>query len=349
MSEQPRQRRLRVLHLIGLEDAGTLQVEFMSADPNKLRYACLGNVDLLGLIDTSRFNVQTVMCGGLPSEPVELARPDVILNAICDPDSSGTALTAADQIIGQVGCGVVNLPDRVRASTRDQVATLLADIDGLVVPATTKLAPSYVRDVAALLDDGTLRTPFLFREAGSHGGIGLVLVEDADQLDGLERFAFDGRSFYATDFVDFRSADGLYRKHRALVIGGRLHRKHLIASDAWNIHSESRSFMRDRPDLQAEEDEWVEHGPLDEAPFAAIHERLALDFFGVDFGILPDGRILIFEVNACTRALQGGTTESTIESHAASTEAIKASFADMLVARSQAPGESGFRAPVVAP
>lgn len=349
MTAQRQRRRLRVLHLIGLEDAGTLQVEFMSADPNKLRYACLGNVDLLGLVDTERFRIQTVMCGGLPSEPVELARPDVILNAICDPDSNATALTAADTIIEQVGCGVVNRPDQVRASTRDQVATLLADVPGLLVPPTTRLAPSYVREVAALLDDGTVRTPFLFREAGSHGGIGLVLVEGPDQLDQLEQYAFDGRSFYATDFVDFRSADGLYRKHRALVIGGRLHRKHLITSDQWNIHSESRSYMRDRPDLQAEEDEWVEHGPLDEAPFAAIHERLGLDFFGVDFGVMADGRILVFEVNACARALQAGQSDSRIASHAESTEAIKASFAEMLASKAGQAGESGFRAPAAAP
>jgi glutathione synthase/RimK-type ligase-like ATP-grasp enzyme len=330
---QGRRRKVRVLHLIGLEDDGTLQVEFMSADPKKLRYACLGNVDLLGLIDNERFRVQTVMCGALPSDPVELARPDVILNAICDPDSNDAALKAADQIIGQVGCGVVNVPDQVRASTRDRISTLLADVAGLVVPPTARVTPTYVSDVAALVEDGTLSFPFLFREAGSHGGIGLVLVEGADDLRQLERYAFDGRSFYATGFVDFRSADGLYRKHRALVIGGQLHRKHLIATDQWNIHAENRSFMKDRPELQAEEEAWVEHGPLDEAPFAAIHDLVGLDFFGVDFGVLPDGRLLIFEVNACARALQAGQSESRIVSHAAATEAIRTSFADMLRSR----------------
>jgi glutathione synthase/RimK-type ligase-like ATP-grasp enzyme len=331
--QQPRRRKVRVLHLIGLEDDGVLQVEVMSADPRKLRYACLGNVDLLGLVDQERFRIQTVMCGGLPAEPVELVRPDVILNAICDPDSNDTALVAAEKIIEQVGCGVVNVPDRVRASTRDRIATLLADVPGIVVPPTVRVTPTYVSDVAAMIDDGTLRLPFLFREAGSHGGIGLVLVDDPAELRVLERFAFDGRSFYATDFVDFRSADGLYRKHRALVIGGRLHRKHLIATDQWNIHAENRSFMKDRPELQAEEEAWVEHGPLDEAPFTAIHDLLGLDFFGVDFGVLPDGRLLVFEVNACARALQSGQTESKVASHADATRAIRASFADMLLSK----------------
>lgn len=332
-------RKVRVLHLIGLSDDGTLQVEFMSADPQKLRYSCLGNVELLGLVDRDRFRIQTVMCGALPSEPVQLARPDVILNAICDPDSNVEALAAADKVIDQVGCGVVNRPDHVRASTRDQVAQRLADVPGLLVPRTTRLAPSYVSDVAELVGAGALRPPFLFREAGSHGGIGLVLVEGPDQLRQLERYAFDGRSFYATEFVDFRSADGLYRKHRALVIGGRVHRKHLIATDRWNIHAEDRVFMADRPDLQAEEERWVHEGPLDEAPFAAIHDRLGLDFFGVDFGVLDDGRLLIFEVNACARALQGGETESRIASHAEATAAIRRSFSDLLLERAGfAPG-----------
>ena len=29
-----------------------------------------------------------------------------------------------------------------------------------------------------------------------------------------------------------------------------------------------------------------------------VRERLGLDFFGMDFGILPDGRVVLFEANA---------------------------------------------------
>ena len=31
---------------------------------------------------------------------------------------------------------------------------------------------------------------------------------------------------------------------------------------------------------------------------SAVRERIALDFFGMDFGMAPDGRVLLFEANA---------------------------------------------------
>ena len=31
---------------------------------------------------------------------------------------------------------------------------------------------------------------------------------------------------------------------------------------------------------------------------AEVRERVDLDYFGIDFGIMPDGRLLLFEANA---------------------------------------------------
>src|SRR5439155_1080338 len=90
---------------------------------------------------------------------------------------------------------------------------------------------------------GELTPPFLFRQVGSHGGQDLALVGDRDDLDRLEQFALDGRDFYVTEFVDFRSPDGLYRKYRVLVIDGVPYAKHMIASDSWNIHAEDRTSV----------------------------------------------------------------------------------------------------------
>ena len=323
--------KLRVLHLIGVDDSRTVTVSFLSPDPARLRYGCAGNVEFAPLVDPDRFELVPLLCGDIPSESADVARLDVALNAICDPDTNGASLRAAAKVVKQLGIGVVNDPAKVARTSRDQVATALAGLAGVVVPSTIKVAPSYISEVEHLLDAGAATAPFLFREAGSHGGHALVRIDHRSQLRNLERFAFDGRRFYVSDFVDFRSDDGLYRKYRVLVIGGSVHRKHLIICDDWNIHSRSRSFMGDRPDLQAEEDAWVEEASLNLAPFAAMHALLGLDFFGVDFGVLPDGRMVLFEVNACVRALQGGTTQSGIDSHADTTERIKESLASVLL------------------
>jgi hypothetical protein len=322
--------KLRVLHLIGVDDSRTVTVSFLSANPARLRYGCAGNVELAPLVDPERFDLVPLLCGDIPSESAEVARLDVAMNAICDPDTNGASLRAAARVVRKLGIGVVNDPAKVAATCRDAVSRTLADVSDVVVPATIKVAPSYISEVEHLLDAGAITTPFLFREAGSHGGHALVRIDHRGQLRNLERFAFDGRRFYATEFVDFRSDDGLYRKYRALVVGGAVHRKHLIISDGWNIHSRSRAFMADRPDLQAEEDAWIEDGTSDLAPFSAMHARLGLDFFGVDYGVLPDGRMVLFEVNACARALQGGATTSAIGSHRDATDRIKESLAAVL-------------------
>ena len=61
--------------------------------------------------------------------------------------------------------------------------------------------------------------------------------------------------------------------------------------------------MADRPDLVDEEKRMF---ASPEGPFPAnvsqalkdVRERMALDFFGMDFGIAADGRVVLFEANA---------------------------------------------------
>jgi glutathione synthase/RimK-type ligase-like ATP-grasp enzyme len=61
--------------------------------------------------------------------------------------------------------------------------------------------------------------------------------------------------------------------------------------------------MVDRPDHRAEERAFLEDmdGVLGERAMAAlglIGARLGLDYAGVDFGLGPDGELLLFEANA---------------------------------------------------
>jgi hypothetical protein len=37
--------------------------------------------------------------------------------------------------------------------------------------------------------------------------------------------------------------------------------------------------------------------------FSTFYQELKLDFFGVDFSYHPDGRMIIFEINSCFRAI----------------------------------------------
>jgi hypothetical protein len=172
--------------------------------------------------------------------------------------------------------------------------------------------------------------PFLVREAGSHSGKQLVLLEGAD-LEALDGFAFDGREYYVTEFVDFRSPDGLYRKYRVIVIGGVPHARHLVIARTWSINASDRHELMEQREFDQEEEQFLrEFRPEDHPVFGAISSILGLDYFGVDFAYDLAGDLVVFEANACFRVLWEGEPQSSIPSHVASDGEIRASLVDLL-------------------
>jgi hypothetical protein len=129
----------------------------------------------------------------------------------------------------------------------------------------------------------------------------MELVEDAAEFRSA---VAEERDYFAIEFVDYRRADGLFRKYRTWSFGGRQIFRHLAVTAHWNIHvAEGTEFMAGRPDLIAEEVRLMERpeGAFPDqvhAIVAAIGERLGLDCFGIDFGFHADGRMVLFEANA---------------------------------------------------
>jgi hypothetical protein len=337
MSTVATDRRVRVLHILGIDDSRRLAINRLGSGSLPHQYSFVGNVELLPLLDPARFRVINLTRGGMPSTPVHVPPVDVVLNAICDPDTNAEALRVTAAVVAQIGRPVVNHPTRVLELTRELVPEVLAGEPGIVAPRTTRMRPRYLTDISTAMEDGELVAPFLFRQAGTHGGTALELIEGPDDLAKLERFAFDGRSFYVTPYVDFRSADGLFRKFRVLFIDGQPFAKHLIVSDHWMVHAQSRERVMDsRPDLQEEEAAFIRTFRADTFPVLAnLGPLIGLDYFGIDFGFDADGNVVLFEVNACVRALTGTSTTSDVASHQESTAAIQRAFGDLLVRRAQ--------------
>ena len=100
-----------------------------------------------------------------------------------------------------------------------------------------------------------------------------------------------------------------------MMIGGQIYPLHLAISRNWKVHYFT-SDMADKPDHRAEEARFLEDMPavLGETAMTAlehIRDALGLDYAGVDFGLAPNGDLLLFEANAtmviaragCRRAL----------------------------------------------
>jgi glutathione synthase/RimK-type ligase-like ATP-grasp enzyme len=237
-----------------------------------------------------------------------LPKIDVIFNSICDPDVSQDGLYEAERVIGMLRAPVINEPRHIRETCRDNVSAILQDLNGIVVPKTIRIAPRRRSEVLGLAAEMGLEPPFIVRPLGSHGGKGVQRIGSAEDVPLLDQFAFDGQPYYVTAFIDTRSADGYYRKYRFFVVDGKALPRHLIIADEWMIHNQSRASLMDHDEALRQEEAHFLHS--DQSTFAGVFrqiaQRLKLDYFIVDCGLLDDQRPVIFEINACAEL---GATE----------------------------------------
>jgi len=215
---------------------------------------------------------------------------DVVFNAVADADCASALSLRLALFTQSCGRPVLNPPERVALTARDAAASLFAETPDLVVPQVRRAQESL--DCAGLAPG-----EWLLRPVGAHGG------------EGLERLALEdvggrlnGRPYYLTRFHDFRSPDGYYRKYRMIFIDRVAFPYHLAIHNDWLVHYQS-SLTPGRVDFREEERRFLDtpRAVLGDAAYEAIAEigrRLDLDFAGVDFAVLPDGRALLFEANA---------------------------------------------------
>ena len=236
-------------------------------------------------------------------QTIELKKSALIVNELSDPDSHSKALTKAIKVrefFSEVPC--INEPAAVQQNSREKVSEKLASIPGVFAPKTIRTNLNRSHEVATIWEaqfDG----PIIVKKAGTHGGTVTALLRTRDDMGKLDAIALDGGPFYISEFNDFKSADGLYRKYRIVVVNGQPFLRHVIASDNWLIHSSSRSYMNQISRLQDEETSQLDNfsddlKPRIELRCQQIAERIGLDYFGIDGGFLDDGRLIVFEANA---------------------------------------------------
>lgn len=157
------------------------------------------------------------------------------------------------------------------------------------------------RDLYRRVRDGDMMVfPVIIRQAGLHGGEMMELVDNRAALLG---FAEAGdASLYLTDFANYRSADGLYRKYRFIFVDGEIFPYHLAINDGWKVHHAS-TRMGEIEWMRTEEEAFLRDpakvfGARGMAALELIRRQIGLDYFGIDCALNSDGNVVIFEVNA---------------------------------------------------
>ena len=224
-----------------------------------------------------------------------LPKVDVVFSAVGDGQEGDPFLAQAAALTTRLGLPLLNPPDRIPPTCRDALPSLLAGIPGLTAPATRRLT-------RAELERIRLDRPLLVRPLNSHGGHDLAKIEGQAGLEAyLARTPFD--AFFVTDFADFASADGYWRKYRFIFVDRQVFPYHLAIHTDWLIHY-YRADMGLEPWMKQEEEAFLtDHrcafpGALAEA-VAKVARRLDLDYGGMDCAVTRDGRVVVFEANAC--------------------------------------------------
>ncbi len=233
-------------------------------------------------------------------------RPDLspyttVMNLITDPDQNRQVLDILNKLLRGFRGRVINSPEAILRTGRDRTAARLTGIDGLRVPRTLRLHGGKPAVVASTVEREKVKFPVILRLAGTHMGdiVGLM-----SSLEDLQAALVPGGDHIITEFVDFQSADGFYRKYRIYFFGQRTILRHQLISDDWNIHVRDRSRCMAKQSALRKEEAMLMSRPDGDfaahhhAVFKAVRERLALDFVGMDFGIDREGDVVLFEANA---------------------------------------------------
>ncbi len=258
-----------------------------------------GDVPIEYIFDRSRFDRTLVYLtspelGPWPASLFDEVPPyDVAFCTIADADRGTADLERA----AALPFPMLNPADRVARTRRDLLPSLMRGIPGLSAPETWRVARCDLEDKI----DGATGRPLLIRPAGSHGGTDLAMIREISEL--AEFLApLPDQIFYLTEFCDYRSADGFYRKYRFIFVDRQVFPYHLAIMDDWKVHY-WRTDMARQIWMKQEEEAFLADWPSQfpegaEDTLASLARRLDLDFGGVDCGLMPNGEIVLFEANA---------------------------------------------------
>ena len=274
--------RLRVLALAAATDMGSnTPIEFLLED---------ADIELMVLY--------VVGAAGLPAP---LPDHDIAIVIASDSDDCRDALQEIGAVAQRWPRPLLNPPQRVGTLDRDKLYRLLDGIEGLTIPATIAAAREQLAEAAALAEIASgLAFPLIVRPRGSHAGVGLAKIDDASAM---RRYIdeSEAREFFVSPFVDYSSADGLYRKYRVIFVDGKPYACHMAIADRWDIWYLNAGMSGDA-DKRLEEATFmstfdVGFGRRHRTALEAMAARLGLDYFLVDCAETKNGALLIFEAD----------------------------------------------------
>jgi hypothetical protein len=256
---------------------------------------------------TNHLNVRLDLLYVIPGRPLPVSIPDHDIAFFAVGEADPPELDRLRDLFARWPRPVLNNPNVLPSLQRDTLAASLADVPGLCSPHTAavdRLALDahidYGDEIIGFAPPRGLY-PCLIRPLYSHAGSGLARVENPGELAKYLHSSFESW-FFLTSFVDYASADGLYRKFRIAFIDRAPFLCHVGISSHWMVHylnagmTESAEKRAEEASAMADFDRGFARRHA--AAFEAIHQQLDLDYYSIDCAETVDGRLLLFEADA---------------------------------------------------
>jgi tetratricopeptide (TPR) repeat protein len=262
-----------------------------------------GNTPTEYLFKDPAYDTDTLALFASREYDVEPMRQDVqvVVNLISDADQAQSLLPLASELVGRLGKPTINDPGKIQRTTRDAVADLLAGIPDSRIPKALRHKAGADRSAAALQAALPFSFPILARPVGTHGGDDFEKIEDPAALAAFlaQQPEID---HYLIEYIDYRSADGFFRKYRFIFVDDQILPYHLAISNDWKVHHVSTDMVNQQWMQQEEEaflnDPAIVFNSGHYEVLRAIQQRIGLEYFGIDCGLDRSGHLVAFEVNA---------------------------------------------------
>jgi glutathione synthase/RimK-type ligase-like ATP-grasp enzyme len=261
------------------------------------------NMPLEFLVQNSDIDLQMFYLDakGLPDAVPE---HDLLIVAIAESERSKPLLEQLARHMHAWPKPVINRPERIARLSRDSVSAMLQNLPGIAIPLTVQINRDEFsrlneQSLAYVLTDG--KFPIIARPLDSHAGHGLEKIDSVEQIAAYLQKRAES-TFAISRFVDYRDADGWYRKYRVVLVDGQAYAGHMAISEHWMIHylnaqmSESQQKRDEEARFMQEFDGAFSRRHAE--ALGAMHRAAGLDYLVIDCAEAPDGRLLVFEIDS---------------------------------------------------
>ncbi len=238
--------------------------------------------------------------------PDPIPEHDVAFIAVGESESALPLLFALSDLAKIWPRPVLNAPDRIAQLSRNQVSMILQDASGIYIPPSIRIPRDRLMNMALGIHNPHknilgLNFPVIIRPLDSHAGKGLIKADSSNTIATYLE-VHNETEFYISEYVDYCSRDGQFRKYRIVLIDGKPFASHMALSDHWMIHY-LNGGMTESAEKREEEARFMstfdkKFAVRHQIALQTIYERFGLDYLVIDCAETTSGQLLVFEVDS---------------------------------------------------